>query len=236
MMTFAGTIGALGLVLAVYAFAQRIGSWQSKVWGKFLAVLATGLLLAWCFLVLPAPVAWGVSAVAWSIGLWFIFPLIRGWIDARRKPPVITDLPITDASPDPAVSLDVAAAQLERGGPGDLWTFKSKLRISLTSEFTEGIDVLAPDWEAGKGDVRTQIPQGFCSLQLEGPQGWKAKDWLNEVGRLHVEPGQTFRLWIGLDQSFSDSDMKRRHEEQRLGTLVLPVVIGGKYVEFRKRF
>src|SRR2546422_966911 len=118
------------------------------------------------------------------------------------------------------MALNVIAKQLERAGPETKLTFKSKLRIGLTSEIGKGVDILAPEWIVDKGDVPAQMPQGFCSLQIEGTRGWKADDWRSEVGRLHVQHGETFRLWIGLDQSFPDSDLTRRAEQQRLGTLI----------------
>jgi hypothetical protein len=229
-------IGALALLVGILAFAQRLAAWENKPLGNLLAVAASGGLVAWCFVYLPTSVAWGVAALAWSVGLWFLFPLGRKLIDSQREPPAVTELPLVVTAPDPTVALNVSAMWLERSAPDSQWTFKSKLRVVLTSLVAEGMDILAPDWEAGKGDVRIQLPQGFCCLQLEGPLGWKAEDWLTEVGRLHVLPGQTFRLWIGLDYSFSDADLKRRHDELRIGMLVVPVKIGGKYLEFKQRF
>ena len=229
-------IGGLALIFTIFGLAQRLSGWENRPLASCLGIAAIGLFLAWCFLFFPAPVAWGVAAVVWSTGLWFVFPLVRKSVDDKRGPTAVTSLPLIDTGPDPAVALNVVGKQLERAGPDTKWVFKSKLRIMLTSEIGDGIDILAPEWIANKGDVPAQLLQGFCSLQVEGSHGWKADDWRHEVGRLHVQHGETFRLWIGLDQSVSDSDLRRRSDQQRLGTLILPVKMGGKYFEFKKRF
>lgn len=228
-------IGGLALIVGVSAFAQRLGGWENKPLAVVLAVAAAGLFVAWCFLFIPTPVAWGGALLAWSIGLWFLFPLGRKLIEAMRAPPAVIVLPLVETDPNPTVAFEVVAKVLWRETDPKP-KFRSKLRVTITSRISEGVDVLAPDWEAGKGYVPAQLPQGFCSLRLEGPLGWKAVDWLHEVGRLHVLPGQTFQLWIGLDQSFSDSDLESRHAQHHLGTLVVPVKISGKYSEFRQRF
>jgi len=63
------------------------------------------------------------------------------------------------------------------------------------------------------------------------------KDWIKpEVARLRVAHGATFRVWIGLNQSFTDDDLRRRDAQQRLGTLLLPVKIGSEYREFTRQF
>jgi hypothetical protein len=42
-----------------------------------------------------------------------------------------------------------------------------------------------------------------------------------------VKVDEVFRTWIGLHPSISDDEIDRRRVEKRLGTLVIPVSIGG---------
>ena len=84
-------IGALALIVGVFAFAQRLSAWENKPLGISLAIAASAGLLTWCFLFLPEPVAFGVSVAVWSTGLWFIIPLVQRSINKASAPEA--DLP-----------------------------------------------------------------------------------------------------------------------------------------------
>jgi len=148
--------------------------------------------------------------------------------------PAITNLPVTEPPTGQEIALTVKTIDLERAAPETPWTFKSKFRIVLSNDTGKAVDVLAPDWIAVAGDVPLQRPlPNFCCLQAQRATG---AGWDGEAARLHVCHGDVFRLWIGFDQSYPGDDLKRRSADRHLGTLVIPVKIDDRYVEFRRRF
>ena len=114
-------------------------------------------------------------------------------------------------------------------------TYKSKLRIVIRNCTAHTIDVGKPKWEAGRNDVSFQKPFA-SSLEIEGTDGWKKNHWQGERDKIQVQPDQVFRLWIGLDQSPDNEELRRRHETLRLGSLELPIKISGYDVTFRNEF
>jgi hypothetical protein len=109
-------------------------------------------------------------------------------------------------------------------------TYKNKLRVVLENTTTETITVRAPRWMPRPGDVAVHAPMKG-TLQPEIPGAWQVGDfgtWGAEATEMSVAPGQIFRTWMGLDHGLTLADFRRRHETQRVGTLVLPLVIDGK--------
>jgi hypothetical protein len=231
-----------------------VPGWLARQWWDIRGHAKWAIIVAIGSAVVTAAIALTHGLALWQqMTLAALFVLLFGWAVAasvmRKMPseatrtespeatPVVTNLPVIEAAVDTAVALNVRLTQLERAGPDATWVFKSKFRVTLTNETAKDLDVLAPDWDAELSDVPLQRPaQNFCCLQAEGDRGWRADSWRMESARLHIRPGETFRLWIGFDQSCSDEELKRRAADGRLGTLTLPVKIGGVYREFRKRF
>jgi hypothetical protein len=104
-------------------------------------------------------------------------------------------------------------------------TYKAKLRIVFTNGSTSTIQVSSPTWAPTAG-VHVQRPE-CARIQLEGPKGWQNNDWLGEATSVAVPPGKSFRIWLGLDPSVSEKEMRRRHEVRNLGTLTLPLSVAG---------
>jgi hypothetical protein len=77
--------------------------------------------------------------------------------------------------------------------------------------------------------------------QLEQYLGsWKNDKWAqtaagqdDELNSLTVEPGQTFRIWIGLNPCVPHSELERRRKSNSLGILLLPLVIDGQSVDWK---
>jgi len=77
--------------------------------------------------------------------------------------------------------------------------------------------------------------------QLEEHLGsWKKNQWRrvnnkdDEHEDLNVEPGQTFRVWVGLNPCVPPNTMESLRKTNSLGTLILPVVIGSQTVEWKQ--
>jgi hypothetical protein len=113
-------------------------------------------------------------------------------------------------------------------------TYKSKLRVVFRNDTGERLDVKIPAWVTTSGDVPIQQPPA-SSLQVEGPKGWERGNWQPESPAIGVPAGRAFRAWIGLDETFSDQDLRRRHETRRLGMLILPIKIHGHDVTIELR-
>jgi hypothetical protein len=149
--------------------------------------------------------------------------VFHSYAETRPKPALPTpsvDLRVLDVYPDINTKPEI--------------NYKSKLRVVLRNDTGHDLDVGRPRWVVEPGDVPFQKP--FVSaLQVEGSDGWEADHWQPEAGEVHVRPSQVFRTWIGLDQRFSASELRRRHESRRLGILVLPVKFDGRPTDTRQR-
>lgn len=83
-MPIGAALGGLALILALMAFAQKLGGWEHKPAARGLGVVSGSLLIAWAFLVLPIWCAWPVAILVWSTCLWFIFLWTK--LGGRREP------------------------------------------------------------------------------------------------------------------------------------------------------
>ena len=76
--------------------------------------------------------------------------------------------------------------------------------------------------------------------QLEELRGsWKQDKWKrkpngdpDEQPTITVMPGETFRIWVGLNPCVPYSDLEKRRKTNRLGILVLPLLINGQTSDF----
>ena len=114
-------------------------------------------------------------------------------------------------------------------------TYKAKLRLVFTNDRQETVQVLPPSWIMGKDDVPAQFPLG-SKYQVEKTQGsyksvhpqdrWSGQ----ELDEGTINPGWSFTLYIGLDQSVSHEELLKRWGHHRLGTLRIPLRIGNDHV------
>ena len=103
-------------------------------------------------------------------------------------------------------------------------TYKAKLRCVFTNESKQVIEVLPPSWITAKEQVGVQSP--FASAyQVEATLGgWQRGAWdKEERKKTHVSPGESFRVWVGLDSSQSHEYLENRRITQQLGTLLMPI-------------
>lgn len=106
--------------------------------------------------------------------------------------------------------------------------YKDKIRVILTNHLDRDIEVWTPVWRSS--EVQLQMP--WCSkLQVEGPNGWKAKDWGEEHQCANLPIGRTFRCWIGLKPPVGASIKRRLQMRMPIGTAVFPVKINGQLYE-----
>jgi hypothetical protein len=109
--------------------------------------------------------------------------------------------------------------------------YKSKLRVLLQNN--TGVEVLVSryEWTPGPSGVSMQNPRpGTDVFQVEGPAGWGNNDWRptpNGAASMRVPIGNVCRLWIGLNQTYQQDQIRRFHEGRQLGTLGLQVELKG---------
>jgi hypothetical protein len=112
--------------------------------------------------------------------------------------------------------------------------YKSKARLVFSNDTGRDVDVLRTEWETEQGDVQVQPPLRY-TFQLEGSGGWVADQWQGEQTSIRVGAGKPFRTWLGLDPALTTDELRRRHKVDRLGIVVLPLLIDGKRVDYRIR-
>lgn len=144
--------------------------------------------------------------------------------------------------------LQVRVTMLDTRGTKPETTYIAKLRVVLTNASEHAIHLEAPFWTTGGGNVSVQTgaalyegiayKPGYVGLgyryQLEKEiDGWKRDDWRRmadgkheEHQELDVQPGWTFRIWIGLDPMVPHTELEKRRKGCRLGTVTIPMMIG----------
>lgn len=132
--------------------------------------------------------------------------------------------------------------------------YTAKMRVSFENKSNDHVRVLAPRWLTDVEAISVQcgappfpgLPYspGMLSFgyryQLEEYKGsWKLDRWKrkpngdhDEYPELRVDPGWTFRIWIGLNPCVPHNDLESRRKTSRLGTLILPLEINGQTREW----
>jgi hypothetical protein len=133
--------------------------------------------------------------------------------------------------------------------------YTAKLRLSLENAGAQPVRILAPKWLTGAGNISVQcgaspfpnIPyqEGMMEFsyryQMEKYKGsWKLNEWRrlangkdDEVLEITVDPGQSFRIWIGLNPCVPHKTLEDLRKTHNLGTLILPAVIGNQECEWK---
>jgi hypothetical protein len=131
----------------------------------------------------------------------------------------------------------------------------AKLRLYLTNKTEKSVQVFAPKWLMSSEEISVQcgfppytdVPykpgmMGFgYQYQRETYQGsWKDEKWKtnpagkdDELKTITIEPRYTFRIWIALNPCVPHSELEQRRKTRRLGTLILPVSVGGETFDSR---
>lgn len=130
----------------------------------------------------------------------------------------------------------------------------AKLRLSFENKSSQTVHVLPLRWLTTGMNVSVQcgaspypgVPYKVAMLefgyryQLEEYQGsWKLDKWRrktngehDELKEINVEPGWTFRVWIGLNPCVPPDVLEGKRKTHQLGTLILPSVIAGENFEW----
>ena len=108
-------------------------------------------------------------------------------------------------------------------------TYKTKLRMVIINNTYNDIYVKAiKEWRPVEVHIQpNEEGRVTSSLQLESERGWKSGGWQAESSEAHVPRSKAFRVWIGLDPTWTTADIRRFHEKRRLGVVVLPVSLQG---------
>ena len=124
-------------------------------------------------------------------------------------------------------------------------TYKAKLRIVLTNMSGEVLRLLPPSWTMGPDDVPAAFPLGF-RYQLEVSLGaWRRDRWRGvwnyalwnkqELTSIHVDPRWNVTLYIGLSESVPHEELVSRSMGLRLGTVTIPIEVGGEQHRWERR-
>ncbi len=97
---------------------------------------------------------------------------------------------------------------------------KSKLWFVFRNEGAQVIVVQSPKWEG----LLLEIEPDEC-IQLEMTPGAANWDTDHELSKAAIEPGVSFRLWIGLHPLISAAELERKRERLQLGKLTIPAAI-----------
>ena len=114
------------------------------------------------------------------------------------------------------------------------FTYQLKLRVVFRNETGCDIVVKKPRWSAKPDEVQVR-PDWNSSVQVETAAGWQHNQWKGDDSQMEVKQNGAFRVWVGLNWAFSDIELRQRHENFKVGTLVLPVNINGHDVELEKK-
>jgi len=114
--------------------------------------------------------------------------------------------------------------------------YKAKLWCVFTNQSDKMVKVFSPKWLTVEGDVGLQSPAVF-RYQLEHTLGsWRQGRWdKQELKTVQVEPGQSFRMWIGLDTFKPHEYLEEKKRTVQLGTLIVPIRVDGHEYTWEER-
>jgi hypothetical protein len=114
--------------------------------------------------------------------------------------------------------------------------YKAKLRLIFTNQTKDVIGVGEPTWTTGRWDVPVQHPFKVLYQIESNPGGWRRNEWNSqELPQAHISPGQSFRMYVGLAESVAHNDLETRRNGRRLGTLMIPIIVGNQSYKWEER-
>jgi hypothetical protein len=181
---------------------------------------------------------------------------------ARRQAPLPTvQEPQTTDSMDTTGLFEIHVPTLDaRPSSEKKIMYPAKLRFSLKNTSSKPIHVSGLRWLVSDGNISLQCGAapypneiyrpGMLELcyayQLERSLGsWQKDQWQmkgsenkdhDERGDLFVPPDWTFRIWIGMNPCVPEQVLKNRLRVNKLGTLILPLLVGDKRCEWKTDF
>jgi hypothetical protein len=176
-----------------------------------------------------------VTAFAVSLAMLLVGMLLGGTRVADAKTDRATPSPQRDAgSSSEIVKLQVTTLDPRSTDPKT--NYKAKLRVIFTNKSEQAIQVLEPTWTTGRWDVPVQHPF-IAPYQTERSLGsWRRNEWNSqELPQAHINPGQSFRIYVGLSDSVPHDDLEARRNSRRLGTLTVPIRVGDQNHKWEER-
>jgi hypothetical protein len=165
-------------------------------------------------------------------------------------------LPPTTTPPDMPVKLEVHPTSLDPRvtSPQQDIYYTAKLRLSFENKGDQVVRVLPPRWLTTGTNVSVQcgaspypgVPYKPGMLEFshfyqfeEYIGSWKLDKWRrkpngdhDEQKEINVDPGWTFRIWIGLNPCVPHDVLEARRKTHQLGTLILPLIVAGQKCEW----
>lgn len=107
--------------------------------------------------------------------------------------------------------------------------YKNKLRCILKNVSDSTISVHRVAWLTTKDGAGTQTPFAAMFQRETSLGSWQNQQWnKQELEEIDVQPGWTFRVWIGLDSTASRDWLEKKKNTKQLGTLLLPISIANQ--------
>ncbi len=100
-------------------------------------------------------------------------------------------------------------------------TYRVKVRPVLKNDSGQTITVELLEWLPGGVEVRQPMPRKVLQVQRSGA-------WTPENAEIRVFQDEVFRLWIGLEEKYTQSDLATFRKAEKLGTLLLRVTMAGR--------
>jgi hypothetical protein len=172
------------------------------------------------------------SVIALSAAALILFALIW-WQQLPRKSGQTTPDTLT-ASPNEIIKLQVTTLDPRSTDPKTV--YKAKLRLTFTNQSKDVIEVGEPTWTTGRWDVPVQHPFKVLYQTERSLGSWRRNEWNSqELPQAHINPGQSFRMYVGLSDSVPHDDLESRRNGRRLGTLMIPAKIGNHTYKWEER-
>jgi hypothetical protein len=186
--------------------------WNDPVWSKVIA----GLILAAGGALWASRTSWGTTLKT-PLPLWIV--IIVG---AATFSLAVMLMFFRTYQFEPQIEvIDVSVTEVNRPMP---LTFPLKCHVQFRNESDGCVDVRTSDYEPNTVTLK-RFTLNVLQIDLEG---WVPEPYATD--RIAVLPGQTFRAWIGIDETkFSPASVKDLRG--RMGTLRL--IVNGKRLAFQ---
>ncbi len=206
----------------------------------------------------PAPLTHIAPVARWGLGSCHRsrYRYRREILSPNNVPPP-PSLPLPNSAPPPLqIPFEFHGTSLDERATSPSINYTAKLRLSLENKGAQVIRILPPRWTTAVGNVSVQCDAAIYpnvpykpamvefgyGYQLEQSLGsWRQDKWkfqpdgkADEPKDIYVEPGRTFRIWIGLNPMVPHDVLEKRRKTAQLGTLTLPVVIVDRKADWQR--
>jgi hypothetical protein len=191
--------------------------WNDPVWSKVIATgiatilggIATGVLQV----VSPGTLLMVYGVPIWLIAIAVILLAVLGYVALRRRRV-------------PTVGLNFRNSAMDPYATGR--TYPRKLNVYLSND-GDDIRLGEAKWIKDQIELQADKPPRIMYLLRNHPGG----PWQSESTDKFVPSGMWVKMWVGLDSSVPDGDLKKLTNERRLGTVEIPAEISGAAIKLR---